>query len=100
MWTTLRNRNFALLWFAGLISYSGNWMLRIALPIAVYQMADTTSALSLLFIAYAIPDIIVGSVAGVFVDRWERRRLMVITNLLMGLAVLPCSPSNHPLGCG
>ncbi len=89
MWTTFRNRNFALLWFAGLISYSGNWMLRIALPIAVYQMTDTTSALSLLFIAYAIPDIIVGSVAGVFVDRWERRRLMVITNVLMGLAVLP-----------
>ncbi|MBZ0318711.1 MAG: MFS transporter [Anaerolineae bacterium] len=89
MWTTFRNRNFTLLWFAGLISYSGDWILRIALPITVYKMTGSASAISLLFIAYAIPSIVLGSVAGVFVDRWERRRLMVITNVLMGLAVLP-----------
>lgn len=89
MWTTFRNRNFSLLWFAGLISYSGDWILRIALPVTVYKMTGSASAISLLFIAYAIPSIVLGSVAGVFVDRWERRRLMVITNVLMGLAVLP-----------
>ncbi len=89
MWTTFRNRNFALLWFAGLVSYSGDWILRIALPVALYKMTGTASALSLLFIVYVIPNIVIGSVAGVFVDRWERRRLMVITNVLMGLAVLP-----------
>lgn len=89
MRTVLRNRNFSLLWFAGLISYTGDWMMRIALPVAIFKMTDSPAAISILLIAYTIPGILLGSVAGVFVDRWERRRTMIITNVLMGVALLP-----------
>jgi MFS family permease len=89
MLTTLRQRNFALLWFGGLISMAGDWMLLIALPIYVYQLTGSTLATSVMFMVSTVPRIVFGSVAGVFVDRWERKRTMVITNLLLGLGLLP-----------
>lgn len=89
MIATLRHRNFVLLWAGGLISMAGDWMLYIALPIYVYQLTGSTLATSLMFIAETVPRIVLGSVAGVFVDRWERKRTMVITNGLLALGLLP-----------
>jgi MFS family permease len=40
-------------------------------------------------LAASIPNIVLGSIAGVFVDRWDRKRTMVITSLLLALALLP-----------
>jgi MFS family permease len=89
MLATLRNRNFSLLWFAGLISIAGDWMLNIALPLYVYQMTGSTLATSTMFIAAMLPNLLFGSVAGVFVDRWDRRRTMVVANLLLAVGLLP-----------
>lgn len=89
MIATLRQRNFALLWFGGLISMSGDWMLRIALPIYVYKLTGSTLATSAMFVAEMAPFLLFGSVAGVFVDRWDRKRTMVISNLLLALGILP-----------
>jgi MFS family permease len=89
MLATLRQRDFSLLWFAGLISLMGNWMLGIALPVAVYQMTESTLALGGTLLAQTLPGILFSSVAGVYVDRWERRRTMVIINLLLALSILP-----------
>ncbi len=89
MIATLRHRNFGLLWAGGLVSMAGDWMLYIALPIYVYQLTGSTLATSLMFIAETLPRIVLGSVAGVFVDRWERKRTMVITNGLLALGLVP-----------
>jgi MFS family permease len=89
MIATLRQRNFGLLWWGGLISMAGNWMLYIALPIYVYQITQSTLATSIMFIVETVPSIVLGSVAGVFVDRWERKRTMVITNGLLAFSLLP-----------
>jgi MFS family permease len=89
MFATLRQRNFSLLWFGGLISMTGDWVLFIALPIYVYTLTGSTLATSVMFIAQRIPSLLLGSVAGVFVDRWDRKRTMVIANLLMALGLLP-----------
>lgn len=89
MFTLLRQRNFALLWFAGLISLIGDWMLMIGLPIYVYILTHSALATSLMFIAGILPQIALGSVAGVFVDRWDRKRVMMITNVLLALCLLP-----------
>lgn len=42
-----------------------------------------------MFLARMLPSVLLGSVAGVFVDRWDRRRTMILTNLLMALSMLP-----------
>lgn len=89
MFTLLRQRNFALLWFAGLISLIGDWMLMIGLPIYVFILTHSALATSLMFIAGILPQIALGSVAGVFVDRWDRKRVMIITNALLALCLLP-----------
>ena len=89
MWSLLRQRNFSLLWFAGLISYIGNWMLYVALPLAVYELTESTLAVSAMIVANILPSILLGSVAGVFVDRWERKRTMIIINLLLAASILP-----------
>src|SRR5690348_16964991 len=89
MLATLRQRNFGLLWAAGLISLAGDWMLRIALPIYVYQLTGSALATSSMLIAGMLPDLLFGSIAGVFVDRWDRKRTMVICNLLLAIGLLP-----------
>jgi MFS family permease len=89
MLATLRQRNFGLLWVAGLISLAGDWMLRIALPIYVYQLTGSALATSSMLIAGMLPDLLFGSIAGVFVDRWDRKRTMVVSNLLLALGLLP-----------
>src|SRR6266545_4477860 len=89
MLATLRQRNFGLLWSAGLISLAGDWMLLIALPIYVYQLTGSALATSTIFIAKRLPNLLLGSVAGVFVDRWDRKRTMVVANLLLAFALLP-----------
>jgi MFS family permease len=89
MFATLRQRNFALLWFGGLISIAGNWMLSVALPIYVYQLTGSILATGVMFMARMVPSLLLGSMAGVFVDRWDRKRTMVICNLLLALGLLP-----------
>lgn len=89
MWKTLRQRNFSLLWFAGLISIMGNWMLFVALPVLVYTTTESVLAVGGMLLAQTLPGILFSSVAGVFVDRWERKRTIVIVNLLLALSILP-----------
>lgn len=85
----LRQRNFLLLWLAGLISFTGDWVLFTALPIYVYTLTRSPLATSIAFASETLPSILLGSVAGVFVDRWPRKRLMVLSNGLLAITLLP-----------
>ena len=84
-----RRRDFALVWIGGLISLTGDWMLLTALPLYVYQMTGSTLATGAMLAARVVPRLLIGSVAGVFVDRWDRRRTLIVTNLLLALGLLP-----------
>ena len=85
----LRNRNFMLMWWAGFVSWVGNYMLFIALPVYVYNQTGSTLATSFSVIANVLPNIVVGQLAGVLVDRWDYRRTLVLTNFaLVGVTLL------------
>lgn len=88
MLATLKNRNFALLWTGGLISMIGNWILLAALPFHVYAVTGSAIATSSILIAYIAPGIVFGSLAGVFVDRWDRKWTMVVVSLLQTAVML------------
>jgi predicted MFS family arabinose efflux permease len=88
MLTVLRNRNFMLLWSAGLISMMGTWMLLAALPFYLYQVTGSALASAALFMVFMVPGALLSSVAGVFVDRWDRRRVLVVCNLIAA-ALIP-----------
>ena len=84
----LRQRNYGLLWSSQLISQIGNWALLAALPFFVFQLTGSVLATGVMFIVEVIPSILLGSVAGVFVDRWNRRWTMIGANVARGLLLL------------
>jgi MFS family permease len=85
----LRQPNFARLWFGGLISMIGDWILIVGLPFEIYRRTGSTLATGAMVLAFLVPSIALGSVAGVFVDRWDRQRLMVVINLVLAVSILP-----------
>ena len=87
MLSVLRQRNFALLWTGGLISVAGDWVLRAALPYFVYEQTGSTVATAGIIVAELMPGVVLGSVAGVFVDRWDRKRVLVLTNFFQAATV-------------
>jgi MFS family permease len=88
MFAALRQRNFALLWSGGLVSQIGDVVLFVALPFYVYERTGSALATGATFMASTLPRILFGSVAGVFVDRWDRRRTMIAADLLRAALVL------------
>ncbi|MCA9877057.1 MAG: MFS transporter [Thermomicrobiales bacterium] len=84
-----RQRDFALLWTAGLISTTGDAALFVALPLHAYQVTGSAVASGAVFAAGIMPTVLFGSLAGVFVDRWDRKRTMVAADLLRALLLLP-----------
>jgi MFS family permease len=89
MLTALRQRNFALLWIGQLISILGDWVLFVALPFYVYDLTGSVLATGAMFMVQTLPRLLLGSLAGVFVDRWDRKRTMVIAELLQAFVLLP-----------
>lgn len=88
MLTVLRQRNFALLACAWSVSMAGDLALLAALPYYVYRETGSTLATGVTFIAEIVPVLLLGSVAGIFVDRWDRRRTVAIGAVLQGACVL------------
>lgn len=88
MFVVLRHRDFRLLFVGGLVSSLGDWFLFIALPFYVYSLTGSALATGGTFIAESLPSILFGSVAGVFVDRWDRRRTMITSDVLRAVLVL------------
>ncbi|MBY8877376.1 MFS transporter [Actinacidiphila acidipaludis] len=90
VWAVLtRQRDYRLLLSAGLISLTGDWILRTGLAFRVYEVTGSTLTSGSLLLASFVPSVVLGSLAGVFVDRWDRRRAMIVLNLLHVVALLP-----------
>jgi MFS family permease len=86
MIATLRQRNFALLWTAGLISLAGDWAFYAAMPIFILDRTGSAFQSGLVWAAIALPGILIGPFAGVYVDRLDRRRIMLFGNLAQAVA--------------
>ena len=85
----LRRRDFALVWTAGLVSDTGDWLLMIALPLFALSATGSALGASTVFLVELIPMLLVGSFLGVLVDRWDHRRTIVVVALLQGVLLLP-----------
>jgi MFS family permease len=89
MMETLRQRNFGLLWSAGLISLLGDQAMLVAVTYYVFVQTGSTLAMAAAFTAFYAPDLLLGSFAGIFADRWDRKRLMISTNVIQSIVMLP-----------
>lgn len=88
----LINRNFALLWSGQAISTLGDFIFNTTLVVWIAIVlargyAWTPLAVSGIFLSATLPSILIGPLAGVFVDRWKKRRTMLVVNILQALFV-------------
>ncbi|MFH0876912.1 MAG: MFS transporter [Candidatus Omnitrophota bacterium] len=85
----IRNRNFSLLWLGQTISQFGDRLDQMALIALIYRFAPgSTTQIAKLMAFTILPVFLIGPIAGVYVDRWDRRRTMVVCDLLRGTLVL------------
>lgn len=86
-WRLLRHRGFLALWLGLLVSSVGDWINFIAMVALVYQQTHSALVLAVLRLFHIVPILLLAPVAGVFVDRWNRRRTLILAPLLAGLSV-------------
>jgi MFS family permease len=96
MFQALRIRDFRLLWGGGVISALGTWLLVLAIPAHVLLVTGSLRDTGLTLAAQYLPVLILGPVAGVVTDRWDRRRLMIATSLFRAAAVAVMLPGTSP----
>lgn len=85
----LRLRDFRLLWIGQVISNFGDSLTALAVLLMINRLTDgSTTAVALGAIFQALPQVTIGLIAGVYVDRLDRRRIMIVSDLLRGLMVL------------
>ena len=82
-------RDLRLVLSAGIISMTGDWILTIGLIYAVYAATGSTVASALAMASAFAPQVLLGAVAGVFADRWDRKRTMIAADLLLTAGLLP-----------
>lgn len=85
----VRNRNYRLLLSASLISLSGDWIFSIGMMFSVYALTGSALASGAIVFTALLPHFLLGSVAGVFADRWDRRTAMVAANASLAVSLLP-----------
>jgi CRP-like cAMP-binding protein/Na+/melibiose symporter-like transporter len=82
-----RNRNFSLLWTGQLISTIGSALSSLAASIYIYRLTGSALSVGLMLMATAAPSLLVGLFAGVFVDRYDRKKIMITADFLRGVLV-------------
>ena len=83
----LRNRRFAALWTGQTVSLFGDGLTWVSLVWLVYELGGSAADVGILAASYTAPVIIGGLGAGVLLDRFDRRRLLMVDNAIRGLAM-------------
>lgn len=83
----LRHRDFRLLWTGMTVSLLGDGVFLIAVAWQVYELSSAPAALASVGLAMAVPQVVLLLVGGVVSDRFDRRRVMVASDVVRGLAV-------------
>ena len=84
----LFNMNFVLFWIGQFISKIGDNIYEIGLMWLVYKFTGSTLAMGATLIVYMSPALLFGLFAGVFADRYNKRKILIISDLIRGLILL------------
>jgi MFS family permease len=86
--SVLRNRPFLFLWTAQVVTQIGANMVLFGLTVLAQQTTDLSSTVSLLFLTFLMPSVLFSALAGVYVDRFDRRWVLVVTNVLRAVLLV------------
>jgi MFS family permease len=80
--------NFYKLWTSQIFSQVTANMLAFVLLIRVYELTKSSTAVGLVMAVFTLPSLLLGIFAGVFVDRWSKKTVLVVTNFLQAVVIL------------
>lgn len=84
----LRIPNYSRLWLGQAISNFGDSLTNLTLLILVNELTGSTAAIALMAIVLGVPKVLFGTLAGVYVDRLNRQKIMIYSDILRGIVVL------------
>lgn len=83
-----RDARFSAFWLAGTISLFGDRLHQIALGVMVLSVTGSALQTGMVFFAATLPNLILGPIAGTFVDRWDQKQVMILSDLIRAGLVL------------
>lgn len=86
--SVLRIRSFLFLWLAEVFAQVATNMVNFVLIIVAYELTKSNTAVSGVVLSYTVPAIAFGMLAGVLVDRWKKKKVLLITNFLRMILVI------------
>ena len=94
----LKNRPFLLLWLSQVSTQIGVNMVLYALTVIVLDASSMTAAVSGLFLTFLVPSVLLSALAGVYVDRIDRRTVLVVSNGLRAVILVGIFAAGHDVG--
>jgi DHA3 family macrolide efflux protein-like MFS transporter len=82
------NGSFSALWAGQLISLLGDRIHQVALLFLVLRITDSPAAVAAVLVVTTLPNLFLGPIAGAFVDRWDAREVMIVSDLLRAALVM------------
>jgi MFS family permease len=83
-----RDGRFSAFWLAGTVSLFGDRLHQIALGVMVLGLTGSAMQTGLVFLAATLPNLFLGPIAGTFVDRWDQKHVMIVTDIIRAGLVL------------
>jgi len=83
-----RNRRFRLLWLGQVVSLLGDWFNLIASAALVASLTGSGLAIGSLFVVRMLAPFLVSPIAGVFADRYNRKHILIFTDVVRAIIVL------------
>lgn len=83
-----RNRNYRLLWSGQVVSQLGDWFNSVAVYALLLELTGNATSVALMIVVQFLPQAVIGPLAGVVVDRFDRRRIMIVADIVRGALVL------------
>lgn len=85
--SVLKNINFAKLWISQAASQLTNYILSFAILIRVFQLTNSSTAVSIIIFAFGLATVFFGSIAGVYADRFDRKWLLTVVNFAQASSI-------------
>ncbi|CAA9239763.1 MAG: hypothetical protein AVDCRST_MAG50-2150 [uncultured Acidimicrobiales bacterium] len=83
-----KNRDFTIFWFGALASNTGSWVQNLAVPYVLYEVTQSAFWVGLATFFQFIPAMLLGPLAGSVADRFDRRKVLLITQSLLALSAV------------
>ncbi|MDF5754275.1 MFS transporter [Spongiactinospora sp. TRM90649] len=83
-----RHRDFAIFWSGALVSNTGTWLSNLAVPYVLFEITGSVFWLGLASFAQLIPALVLGPLGGALADRFDRRRILIVTQCCAATSAL------------